>query len=66
MKHLALALAALAACARPTSPPGSVAGATTPEAAAGGPAWFRGSWDELLAAARAERKLVLLDFWASW
>lgn len=28
--------------------------------------WFSGSFDEALAAARAEQKLVLLDAWASW
>ena len=28
--------------------------------------WFEGSYEELMAKAREEKKLVFLDFWTSW
>ena len=28
--------------------------------------WFEGSYEELIAEAQAEKKLVFLDFWTSW
>jgi hypothetical protein len=28
--------------------------------------WFRGSWEELLAAAKASEQLIFLDFTADW
>ena len=28
--------------------------------------WFEGTWDELLAKAKAEDKLVFVDFWTEW
>ncbi len=34
--------------------------------ASSGVRWFSGSFDEALAAARTQKKLVLLDAWASW
>jgi hypothetical protein len=28
--------------------------------------WFQGTFDELLAAAKKDNKLVFIDFWAEW
>ena len=28
--------------------------------------WFEGSYEELIAKAQTEKKLVFLDFWTSW
>ncbi len=55
----ALALAALAGVA----PRPACATAGEP---AGGVRWFAGSFEQALAAAREQKKLVLLDAWASW
>ena len=32
----------------------------------GGLVWFEGSWDELMATAKREKKLVFVDFWTEW
>jgi thiol:disulfide interchange protein len=50
---------ACAACSTDAPPAGSAP-------AAHGAPWFQGPYEDALAEARATRKLVFIDFWASW
>jgi hypothetical protein len=59
---------ALAALALPASAPAaapSAAAATTLDDHGKLP-WFEGTYEELLAKAKAEDKIIFLDFWTSW
>jgi thiol:disulfide interchange protein len=60
-----LALAVLAAGPAPapaTAPPA----ANAPAGDHGKLPWFEGTFDQLLAKAKAENKPVFIDFWAEW
>lgn len=62
MLHILLALAVLSPSALETSP------AAPPKAAEshGKIPWFQGTFDEALARAASEKKLVFVDFWTTW
>jgi len=51
-----VAVAALLAPAAPSATPGDH----------GKLPWFEGTFEELLAKAKTEKKIVFLDFWTSW
>ncbi len=61
---------AAARCAAPLCAAALFALAPLPARAAGAPAagvsWYSGSFEQALAAAREQKKLVLLDAWAAW
>ena len=40
--------------------------ATAPVDGHGKLPWFEGTWEELLVEAKAQDKLIFLDFWADW
>ena len=44
----------------------SVAGAPAPAFDHGDLPWFEGTFEELVAKATAEEKLIFVDFWADW
>ncbi|MBK7876876.1 MAG: thioredoxin fold domain-containing protein [Planctomycetes bacterium] len=58
---LALAVPSLAAAQVPDAKPAAAAPTTH-----GKLDWFRGSYDELLAAARKANKPIFMDFWTTW
>ena len=60
-------LFALATLSPPPAPqPSAAPGSVAAEVSHGRLDWFEGSFDELLAQAAREDKLVFLDFWADW
>jgi hypothetical protein len=63
MLFTSLAVAALLA-----SPANSAATAAAPVVVGdhGKVAWFEGSFEAALAKAKADKKIVFLDFWTSW
>ena len=64
---LALAhVAALASGSPPPPPPAPAPASITPDEGHGDLPWFEGTFEELLARAEKEKKLVFLDFWTEW
>lgn len=62
-------LTTLAIASLLSAEPVAIPSAVRPQAAAeehGKLDWFKGSFEEALAQAKASQKLVFIDFWTSW
>ena len=59
-------LAAAALMAPPATATSPGAASAAPAGDHGKVAWFEGTFEDVLAKAKAEKKIVFLDFWTSW
>lgn len=61
-----IALAALMSPPATAVPSGSPSAAVATRADHGKLAWYEGSFDDALKKAKAENKIIFIDFWTEW